>query len=1093
MASFDGNSASAQMDQYSRQIGAYGIETMKNLAALSVLIVGASGTGFEAAKDLILAGPKAVAIYDKTPVAIADLGTNAFLAKEDVGKPRAACCVGKLAVLNPYVHVSECAEPPTAESLKAFGAVLVTDSFLPLETLVAWDSACRENGSVFLLAFCNGVVCSIFSDFGPKHVSTDLTGEPDHILPIDCFEIKEEPFGIRVHINGSNHGLEDGALVTIGGAKGVEIFEKVGSMSAKRCYTVYDGGKRRRLEAKYFDLVLTQEQEHTLKEHAKEIVDSGFVTEVRQKKEFHFASLKDSLLHPATPEAGMIPCPSMEKMFSNRGEQLHFARLGVWEFAKANGGAFPRLHSMEDAAAVLKFAQAKLDEFRKTEGAVTVQALDENVVKNFALYYRAELLGLCTFAGGVVAQEVVKKFGKFTPLERWMQVDFLEMLPEQAEVRPDAAPQGTRYDHVVSLFGAGLQDRLSRMNWFMVGCGALGCEYLKAFSLLGIATAPEASVSVTDMDRIEVSNLSRQFLFRRENVGQQKAVCAANAARAFNPDFHVTCYETKVCPETENVFNDAFWGKLDGVCNALDNIPARKYVDSRCVFYEKPLLESGTEGTKANSELIIPFQTSSFSENDQEAPEGNGIPMCTLRNFPHLIDHCIEWARAHFTDSFEVPMKDAADLVKGDESALAAFIAKVEKEGNPSVRAQKVESLLAFVEPVAAGAGKPTMRTCMQLALRNMYESHAQNIDKLVWTFPEDSMSEDPDTGEKRPFWSGTKRFPQTLTFDERRVEEYLFPAANLYAATLGVAQVHDRAEFQKEFASEKDALKKLFDGWKKEDAEKRAAAASSESGSTEDSASQFKPFVDRLKAAVAAVKAKGVSIQSLEFEKDDDTNFHIDYITECSNTRAWNYHIPEATRFQCKMIAGKIIPALATTTALITGLVSVELLKLAMGFKSTQMEGANVNLAINSYTFFEPPAPIKAVPTFDNIEMCDVKPIPAGFTCWDKVVVDTRGLTVSQVIESFPKIHHGVECTMLLKASLTASESDSANSFLYTSFAPTRAIREAVAKYKDMLFKDAYADLYKEDVSKMTYVIMDGSYEYEGEPVKIPLVKFLF
>ena len=51
-----------------------------------------------------------------------------------------------------------------------------------------------------------------------------------------------------------------------------------------------------------------------------------------------------------------------------------------------------------------------------------------------------------------------------------------------------------------------------------VGCGALGCEYLKGFALMGLG-ANGGVVHVTDMDRIEVSNLNRQFLFRKENVG----------------------------------------------------------------------------------------------------------------------------------------------------------------------------------------------------------------------------------------------------------------------------------------------------------------------------------------------------------------------------------------------------------------------------------------------------------------------------------------------------------------------------------------------------------------------------------------------
>ena len=55
--------------------------------------------------------------------------------------------------------------------------------------------------------------------------------------------------------------------------------------------------------------------------------------------------------------------------------------------------------------------------------------------------------------------------------------------------------------------------------------------------------------------------------------------------------------------ETENVYNDDFFGKLDGVANALDNVEARTYMDRRCVYYGLPLLESGTLGTKGNTQV----------------------------------------------------------------------------------------------------------------------------------------------------------------------------------------------------------------------------------------------------------------------------------------------------------------------------------------------------------------------------------------------------------------------------------------------------------------------------------------------------------
>jgi ubiquitin-activating enzyme E1 len=62
------------------------METMGKLIKMKVLVVGLRGLGVECAKNLILAGPASVDIYDPTIVKINDMGTNFYIKEEHVGK-----------------------------------------------------------------------------------------------------------------------------------------------------------------------------------------------------------------------------------------------------------------------------------------------------------------------------------------------------------------------------------------------------------------------------------------------------------------------------------------------------------------------------------------------------------------------------------------------------------------------------------------------------------------------------------------------------------------------------------------------------------------------------------------------------------------------------------------------------------------------------------------------------------------------------------------------------------------------------------------------------------------------------------------------
>ena len=83
------------------------METMSKLIKMNVVIVGLRGLGVEIAKNLILAGPKSVYLYDPDTVRINDLGANFYLDEASVGNlTRAQASLPKLAELNNNVKVS---------------------------------------------------------------------------------------------------------------------------------------------------------------------------------------------------------------------------------------------------------------------------------------------------------------------------------------------------------------------------------------------------------------------------------------------------------------------------------------------------------------------------------------------------------------------------------------------------------------------------------------------------------------------------------------------------------------------------------------------------------------------------------------------------------------------------------------------------------------------------------------------------------------------------------------------------------------------------------------------------------------------------
>lgn len=876
-------------------------------------------------------------------------------------------------------------------------------------------------------------------------------------------------------------------------------------MRVKRIYYKYDykrpDGKIEKREKQVFDKLRLDLSKTTISD--KKLTKwktGGLINEVKPKKELQFRELEETLLIPAVDGLASFfgpQHPDQGAWEQGAGKTIHILYLTALQFQEEKG-FFPRLHNEDDSREFIKIYKKineenkKLSEEKENGQIVTSDISDTGIdtkrINAYSWYFNTELTGYCAFLGGIAAQEVVKKFGKYQPIFQWLHCDHIQLVGN--EIPSDAIPQNCRYDNQISIFGKSFQKILSEQRIFLVGTGALGCEYLKGLAMMGVSCGPKGKVTCTDMDRIEISNLSRQFLFRAKHVGKPKSSTAAQAAKEMNPSFNVEALEMKVWPETEDKFDDQFWDNLDLCWNALDNVHARKYTDNKCLIHSKPLLESGTQGTKCNSEVIIPYKTKTY--NDGEEQETEGIPMCTLQNFPYLPVHCIEWARSSF-NKFESQPKLYNTFISNTDK----FLEQVNTaQGEEKYEICKIMEKFTSIDPKQDNL----YNECIKFSFDEFVLQHITRIKNLIHLFPEDEKVKDKETGQIiGDFWTGHKKFPQVPKYDTSNTDilDYLYASSQLYAFAFNIDK-DKQPKSRDEFKVILDKLNLSVPEWKEPVGLKIKVDEDDDDNNDGDDEKESEEKEKEIEAILEKLKKldKSTLLQKMnetEFEKDDDNNFHIDFITAVANTRARNYKIKETSRHQCKIIAGKIIAALATTTAMICGLVELEFYKLKLGLQYVQQDSfynANINLGVSSFQFFQPDAAIRAEEEtkYDPVMCMDEKhvPYPPNFTSWDSLIVDCgKSLTIGEFVKQFPILFNGITCDLLFKSGKMEK-----GVLLYND-----ALHRKKEQVLNTVLIDKYIEAYGKLVSdKRNYVILAGNFfTKDGDIANLPRIKYYF
>lgn len=439
---------------YSRQLYVLGHEAMKRMAASNVLIIGVKGLGVEIAKNVVLAGVKSVNIYDPEPVELKDLSTQFFLREEDVGKPRAEVAVRRLAELNAYVPVRNLGGQPgkeiTVDMIAGFQVVVLCGATLQKQLEI--NDWTHQNGVHFISADTRGLFAYAFNDFGPKFTCVDPTGEQP--LSGMIVEVSQDEEGIVTCLDETRHGLEDGDFVTFTEVQGMTELNgcEPRKVTVKGPYTFSIGDTSKLNPYK----------------------SGGIFTQVKMPKLIEFKSLRESL---SSPEFFITDFAKFDHPAS-----LHAGFQALSEF-QTQYQRLPRPRNSEDAGVVLELA-------KKIE-----PELNEKVVTELSYQATGDVSPIIAVTGGFVAQEALKAVSaKFHPTVQYMYFDSLESLPDVLPTEEQCKPVGSRYDGQIAVFGTTFQEKIGNHRQFLVGSGAIGCEMLKNWSMMGVGSEPPVLV-----------------------------------------------------------------------------------------------------------------------------------------------------------------------------------------------------------------------------------------------------------------------------------------------------------------------------------------------------------------------------------------------------------------------------------------------------------------------------------------------------------------------------------------------------------------------------------------------------------------------
>ena len=990
------------IELYSRQLGIIDSDSMTKLTSMKYLIIGLRGLGVEILKNLILEGPKRVDIYDPNYININDLNSNYFVKEKDINKIRDEIIIEKIKDLNPFVQ-SDIIRPNynlennnyenelkfILSKIEKYNMIIITE-FISKNSINKINSICKKLNKGLIYSCALGLSGFLFNFFSNEHIVSSPSEKNDTYYPIkNIIKGEETIIQLEKSLEGFPDIIEDD-YIKLRDINGINEFneDKIYKITKRISISEY----KININSKNFN----------------DYTYGGFLQVISLPVKMSFQTFEENITNPMKDkELDIINTP-----FIGRSDIVHSIIISLYNnnYNTKDKNAqkrsyiidediLPNINEIifqkeiiESAKIIYNNSKNKKENWIQLEDIYDetseFKEFDEDMAKNLCLYLKFEIPPITSFLGGIVAQEAIKLTGRFTPFNQWFEFEFNYLSTKNEKLKENNNMKPSRYYEQIQIFGEEVQKKINSLKIFIVGVGAIGCEYLKNFAMMGISSGKNGILTITDFDKIELSNLNRQFLFRENNIGQFKSEVAKYYIKQMNNSINILTHKKFVGDETENIFSDKFWDEQDIIFNAVDNVKARFYLNDKVCIHKKYHFDAGTLGVNSSCGFFMKNISSTYKDQNKdkkiEDDNNNNLRdngLCTIHSFPTCIKHCIAWALNEYKYLFSKLIIELNEIINGD---IINFYKILSIEFYKKLKIKEISDIFdIFINK--------NFNKAFVFSYEYFMNKFNFEIKKILIENPENSRDK-----EGKSFYNGSKHMPKELNFNisdelDSLIINYIKSLANLIFDCLGLKK-NETDKNLKDSDIKKICLNSNIPNY---DIINYKSLKSGIVYNKEYCQKFIHNIQQKLINNLSLNSIEDIKFTEVNFEKDNYNKNQYNFIYSCSNLRAINFQIPQGDFITIKNLSSNIVPSIVTSNAVITGLVSMQIYLLAKLMLDKEKNYNNIldtndalnlfrnyyiDLGKNSYSFSHiPKKVIIKTPNIFNMK---------SYNVWDSIII---------------------------------------------------------------------------------------------------------